>query len=80
MTQLDLIKSRIKKLYDTSPDIHINICIARSKDSLKNEPAVIKGVYPHIFQIEEYSSGSPKCHTFQYTDLFTKQIEIAELM
>jgi len=39
---------------------------------------VIKGVYPHIFQIEERSSGSTKCHTLQYTDVLLHHIEIVE--
>lgn len=78
-TSLDIIKSQIKRLYDTHPNIHINVSITRPKVDLKNEPVIIKGVYPHIFQIEERSSGSPKCHTLQYADVLTKQIEILEM-
>lgn len=79
MTTLDIIKSKIQKLYKTNPNIHINVSMTNPKISLNNEPAVIKGVYPHIFQIEERSNGSPKCHTLQYTEVLTKHIEILEL-
>lgn len=79
MTSLDIIKSKIQKLYKTNPNIHINVAIAHPKLNLKNEPVVIKGIYPHIFQIEEKSSSSPKTHTLQYTDVLLHHIEIVEL-
>ena len=76
---IDSIKKGIKTLYETDPKIHVNISISHPKLNLQNDPVTIKGVYPNVFRIEEYSSGSPKCHTLQYTDVFTKQIEIVEL-
>lgn len=79
MTSLDIIKSKIQKLYNTNPNIHIDVAITSPKVNLKNEPVVIKGVYPHIFQIEEKSSGSPKTHTLQYTEVLLHRIEIVEL-
>ena len=79
MTTLDIIKSKIQKLYATNPNIHINVTLTRPKVNLKNEPVVIEGVYPHIFQIKEKSSGSPKTHTLQYTDVLLQHIEILEL-
>ena len=60
MTSLNIIKSKIQRLYKTNPDIHINVAITSPKVNLKNEPVVIKGVYPHIFQIEERGSVLPK--------------------
>ena len=79
MTSLDIIKSKIQRLYKTNPNIHINVAITSPKVNLKNEPVVIKGVYPHIFQIEEKSSGSLKTHTLQYTEVLLHHIEIVEL-
>ncbi|HIZ56697.1 MAG TPA: hypothetical protein H9671_10995 [Firmicutes bacterium] len=79
MSSLDLIKTKIKTLYETNPQIHVNISISHPKLNLQNDPATITGVYRNVFRIEEYSSGSPKYHTLQYTDIFTKQIEIVEL-
>ena len=79
MTALDTVKSKIRELYETNPNIHVNITVGHPKINLKSDPAVIIGVYPHIFRIEEYSEGEPKCHTLQYTDLLTNQIQIDEL-
>lgn len=79
MNSLDIIKSKIQRLYKSNPNVHINIAITNPKINLKNEPVVIKGVYPHILQIEERSSGSPKCHTLQYTEVLLHHIEIVEL-
>ena len=79
MTSLDIIKSKIQRLYKSNPNVHINVAITSPKINLKNEPVVIKGVYPHIFQIEEGSSRSPKCHTLQYTDVLLHHIDIVEL-
>jgi len=79
MTSLDIIRDNIKKLYETNPNIHIDVAITSPKVNLKNQPVVIKGVYPHIFQIEETSSGSPKCHTLQYADVLLHHIDILEL-
>lgn len=79
MTQLAKIKDKIKKLYKNNPNIHINVFMKRPNICLRNEPAIIKGVYPHIFQIEERSSGVSKCYTIQYTDILTKCIEIVEI-
>lgn len=79
MTSLGAIKSKIQNLYQTNPNIHISVDLTTPKISLKNEPAVIKGVYSHIFQVEENSGNSPKTHTFQYTDIMIRHIDIPEL-
>lgn len=79
MTSLDMIKSKMRKLYNTNPNIHINASITTPKVHFSNEPVTITGIYPYIFQIEECSSGSIKRHTIKYTDILTKQIEIKEL-
>lgn len=42
MTSLDIIKSKIQKLYKTNPNIHINVPITHPKVNLKNEPVVIE--------------------------------------
>ena len=79
MTQLDLIREQIKKLYKTNPNIHLNVSLKNPRITLDNTNAKITGVYPHIFQIEEYTSGKPKQHTLQYTDVFIRNIVILEL-
>lgn len=79
MISLDRVKQKIKNLYETNPHIHVNVAMNHPKLHLQNAPVTIKGVYPHIFQIEEYSRGVPECHTLQYADVVSRQIEIVEL-
>lgn len=42
MTSLDIIKSKIQKLYKTNPNIHINVATTHPKVNLKNEPVVLR--------------------------------------
>lgn len=79
MLTLPRIKNAIAKLYQSNPHIHVNISMTHPKLLLKNDPAVIKGIYPYVFRIEEYSTGVAKCHTLQYVDVLTGKIEISEL-
>ncbi len=79
MTHLDFIREQIKRLYKTNPNIHLNVSLKNPRITLDNTNAKIIGVYPHIFQIEEYTSGKPKQHTLQYTDVFVRNIVIWEL-
>ncbi len=70
------IREKLKKL---NPEIHINVNLPKPKLNLKNEPVKITGIYAHIFQIEEYSTGVPVKYTLQYSDILIKRIEIIEL-
>ena len=80
MTTLEMIKNNIMILYRTHPDVHVNVTLPTSKKvTLFNQPVVIKGVYPHVFQIEERSHGFSMRHTHQYTEVLTGNIEILEL-
>ena len=82
MNTIDTIKNRIAILYKANPNIHVNVSLGSprtKKTKLYNQPAVIKGVYPNVFQIEEMTSGISKRHTHQYVDVLTKNIEILEL-
>ncbi len=76
MSSVDIIKNRVRKLYDSHMPIHINVSTNNPKVHLTNEAAMILGVYPHIFIIETQNYGK---QTLQYTDLMTKNIEILEL-
>lgn len=79
MPTVDAIRAKIAKLYETNPNIHVNVSLTHPKICLVSVPAVIQGVYPHIFRIEERSEGSPRCYTLQYNDVLTHRIEILEL-
>ena len=50
-------------------------------ENAKNADGFVKitGVYRHIFQVEEDSSGQPKRHALQYADVLTHDIELLDL-
>lgn len=79
MNTLERIRERIRRRYEADPLVHLNVSLAHPKLELRGVPAVIKDVYPHVFRIEETSSGVPQCHTLQYTDVYTGHVEILEL-
>lgn len=80
MNTIDAIKGKIQKLYESDPHIHVNVSKNRPKVVIRNQPAVITGVYRNVFQIEECSSGTPKRYTLQYTDVYIGQVEILEIL
>ncbi len=73
------IKKQIKELYETTPMIHVDVSMSKPRFVIKNAEVKIKGVYPHIFQLEENDSGQVRCHTVQYTDVMIGNIVIAEM-
>ena len=76
---IETIKNDICRLFKTNPHIHVNVTMRHPKVSVQNEPAVIKGVYPNIFQIEEMENGYARCHSVQYNDVLIGRVEILEL-
>ncbi len=74
------VREKIKKLVAKNPNVHINVNLSKPRINLKNESVKITGVYAHIFQIEEYSTGVPVRYTLQYADILIKNIEILELL
>lgn len=72
------IRQRVLTRYQRNSSIRINISITQPKLHLSNIPAKITGVYAHIFQIEEFSSGKTVRHTLQYTDVLTHNVEILD--
>lgn len=79
MNALDVIREKIQERYDTNPQIRINVSLTRPNIRLKNEPVTIKGVYPHIFMIEDQNGGANKTHSLQYSDVLIGSIEILDL-
>lgn len=78
MNSIDLIKNKIKMLYENNGEIHINVAIKNPKINLYNVPASIIGVYPHVFRLEDKSSAERKFYTLQYSDILTGQICITD--
>lgn len=79
MSATESIRRRVKRLYETNPNIHLNVRIPHHKVTVQAAPAVIRGVYPNIFCVEETTSGQPRSHSIQYTEILIGQIEIPEL-
>ena len=77
--ELEQIRQRILERYRSDPKIRINVSIAQPKLHLSNVPVEITGVYAHIFQIKENSSGQAKRYTLSYTDVLTHNIKLLDL-
>ena len=77
--ELQQIRQRISERYLSDPNIRINVSLRQPKLRLSNVPVKITGVYRHIFQVEEDSSGQPKRHALQYADVLTHDIELLNL-
>ena len=77
--ELEQIRQRISERYRSDPDIRINVSLRQPELHLNNVPVAITGVYRHIFQIEETSSGQPKRHALQYADVLTHDIELLDI-
>lgn len=76
---IETIRKDIRDLFQTDPHIHVNVTMRHPKVSIQNGEAVIKGVYPNIFQIEEKENGYARCHSVQYNDVLIGRVEILEL-
>ena len=79
MTAIEKIQKRIKELYEAKTEIHITITLSHPRIYLNNAPAVIKGVYPHVFRVELLNCENKNSHTLQYSDLLTSSVKIEEL-
>lgn len=77
--ELEQIRQRISERYLSDPNIRINVFLRQSRLHLNDVPVKITGVYRHIFQVEETSSGQPKRHALQYADVLTHDIELLDL-
>jgi uncharacterized protein Veg len=80
MIIIEQIKSEIKRLYETNPNIHISVNRTHPKVIVDASPAKIVGVYKNIFQVEECEGDKmPTRHSFQYGDVLIGQVKIDEL-
>lgn len=80
MSTLDYIKSEIKKLFATTPNIHISIKSMQTKTLAEKIPVRLVGAYRNIFQVEELGVAvRPERHSFQYGDVLIGRIVIQEL-
>lgn len=77
--ELQQIRQHISERYRSNPNIRINVSLRQPRLHLNNVPVKITGVYRHIFQVEEDSSGQPKRHALQYADVLTHDIELLDI-
>ena len=77
--ELQQIRQRISDRYRSDPNIRINVSLRQPRLHLNNVPVKITGVYRHIFQVEEDSSGQSKRHALQYADVLTHDIELLDI-
>ena len=77
--ELQQIRQRILERYRSDPNIRINVSLRQPRLHLSNVPVKITGVYRHIFQVEEDSSGQSKRHALQYADVLTHDIELLDI-
>ena len=77
--ELQQIRQRISERYRSDPNIRINVSLRQPRLHLNNVPVKITGVYRHIFQVEEDSSGQSKRHALQYADELTHDIELLDI-
>lgn len=75
----ETLRRRVRALYESSPVVHLNVTLPRPKLILRDAEATITGVYNHIFQITESSTGTLRRHTISYADMITRRVEILEL-
>lgn len=79
MTAMERIKARVNELFLEGNEIHVSIILSHPRIHLENAVCVIKGVYPHIFMIEQIDLERPVSYSLQYTDLLTECVKIKEL-
>ncbi len=79
MATLDSIKNKIIRLYETDPNIHINVNITSPRINLTGISAVILDVYPNLFRLRETNGDNKKSYTVQYKDVLLNRVQIIEL-
>lgn len=79
MNQIDLIKEKIKEIYESGHEIRVTIRQAHHKPKVEDARALIRGVYPHIFRIVLLDGGKGELHTVLYTDVVSQGVIISGL-
>jgi len=79
MKSIESIKSQIQRLYETNPNVHVNIKLKHPRITVNGTAAVITGVYRNLFRIVEHDCGYARTHSIQYAEVLIGQVVIAEL-
>ncbi len=73
------LKSKMQKLFENAPHVHLTAILPRYPLKLVDVEAEIVGVYAHIFGVEVTQNGSEKRFFFQYGEIMTHNVIIEEL-
>ncbi len=73
------LKNKLQRLYESKPDIHLTAILPRYPLKLADIDAKIVGVYAHVFCVEVNQNGMAKRYFFQYGEIMTHNVIIAEL-
>lgn len=79
MRDIDEIKAKIRELYDSKTEIHVNVNSKKPRINVENSPGHITGVYRNLFTIEANENGWIRTFDVQYTDLFVGKVRILEI-
>ena len=79
MQDINVIKEKIKKLYENGASISICVHSSRPKIEVDGASVSIKGVYKNLFTIEAIENGLKKTYTVPYADVFIGKVKILEL-
>ncbi|MBR6072400.1 MAG: hypothetical protein IKP77_06205 [Acholeplasmatales bacterium] len=74
---INIIKSKILKLYKENEPIHIDVNLKRR--NVKNALGIIKGVYDNFFIVKSKVNLYDEEFSISYIDILIKNISIKEL-
>lgn len=61
-----------------NPKLRVNVELSQPKIHMQDVTVTLTGVYAHIFEVEEATSGTKKRHTLQYADVLLRHIQILD--
>lgn len=75
---LQQVKNRMERLRKEGTPVRVSVMGLRCKPEIKEEPAVVTGLFPRVFTVEMAGDFLPKTHSLQYIDVLTGQVVIEE--
>lgn len=75
MSAVDIVKERLKTLYEENPHVHINIY----GENLIGESVKITGLYPNLFMIEGENGSRIRKKSLSYNEIAISSVVIEEL-
>ena len=79
MQEIDLIKTKIKELYEKGEVVHVDVNSSRPKIHVNGAQALITGVYKNLFTLETVENDMKKIYSVQYADVLIGRVKIMEI-